>query len=324
MIIAIDETGDFNPISNKINLFVGVHIRQEAKFYNKKIEQFNKWESSVPNNLKDHKGEIKSSKLSDEFLYTFTKDVVATEPQIGITPVGIVPNQNPKHINEKHKSIQLAGINNGVLEYQKLGKPELAHTYKQFANWFRKISFTQYYKITLLGKCVFNCLRDSIIHSILNGYDHELVDLKYKIDQIFLKGLEQNSFWHELMRNQLLQFSEKEPLPCIVEWEKEKHPFYQKYHSKGYYVMNDLFIKNLNFVKSHNNFEVRIADTVCTIIHRFWNEEQNKNLYHIIKYFFNADGHIPCLLLNDFDFNYKIGQLGDNPWDSFPIFTKEG
>lgn len=76
MIIAIDETGSFNPDSKYRNFFVAVHIRQRKTLYKLKQRQFIQWESSLPKSLKNPKGEIKSSLLSDEQLIEFARNII--------------------------------------------------------------------------------------------------------------------------------------------------------------------------------------------------------------------------------------------------------
>ncbi len=314
MILAIDEYGDFRPESDKLNFFVCAHLRQDHDLYILKKQQFNDWENQIDGSYKDHKGEIKSSQLPNEILHDFLIKIIVEEPINGISPVCVKTILNPQTIVEKHKNLHLAGINNGILEYNKLGRHRQAKMYSQFANWYRKINYVQFFKILLLGKCMYKGLLNSIGHSISGEYDHELVNLRYKIDKIFLRGLEQNAFWHELMRNQLYSYSEKDPVPCLIEWKTENHPFYLKYHSGENYDFNKLFWQNTDFLDSHRHFEIRIADTISTILNRYWNTNECTELYEIIKHFFTDDGKIECVVLNDFDFNRRVGEIGTNPW----------
>ena len=314
MILAIDECGDFRPNSNMYNFYVCAHVRESEEFYQIKKDQFKRWESSIDSSLKNHKGEFKSYQLSNDKLHEFLLNVVISDPIIGITPVCVKTSLNPREVIKKHKDLHLAGINNGVLKYLKLGKKRHAMIYSQFANWYRKLSYSQFMKIILLGKCMFSALQNAIGHSISGGYDEELVDLRYLIDRIFLKGLEQNSFWHELIRNQLYAYSVKSPVPCLIEWRDNNHPFYEKYHRGDHYDLNSIFWENTKFMDSHENIEIRIADAICTILNRYWNHDDMKESYDILKYAFNADGKINSIVLKNFDFDYRIGHLSPDPW----------
>jgi hypothetical protein len=68
MIIAIDESGSFSIDSRYRSFFIAVHLRQRKTFYKLKCQQFKEWENSLPKVLKNPKGEIKSSSLSDDQL----------------------------------------------------------------------------------------------------------------------------------------------------------------------------------------------------------------------------------------------------------------
>ena len=65
-IIAIDESGSFGMGSTDRSFFIAVHIRQRKTFYKLKYCQFTEWECSLPKSLKNARGEIKSSSLSDD------------------------------------------------------------------------------------------------------------------------------------------------------------------------------------------------------------------------------------------------------------------
>ena len=59
MIIAIDESGNFNKNSNKYNLFVAAHIQSKDNSLEIKKKQFENWEKTIPVNMRDNQGEIK-------------------------------------------------------------------------------------------------------------------------------------------------------------------------------------------------------------------------------------------------------------------------
>jgi hypothetical protein len=315
MILSIDESGDFKPDSEKQNFYVCAHIRQDNDKYNNKLNQFIKWEKNIPICYKSSNGEIKSSNLPDNILEDFIVNIIVTEPIIGITPVSVITNLNPVKVIEKHKSLQLAGINQGVLGYKKIGRNKLASMYSQFANWYRKINYSQFIKIHLLGLCMYKSLKNAIIHSIIDGYDHDLINLKFYIDRIFIKGLEQNSFWHEIIRNQGYEYSIKDPLPCLTDWRECNHPFYKKYIRGDYYELNELYWENTSFMESFKYFEIRIADTICTILNRRWNYGKLLESYKLLAKAFNADRTIESMILKDFNFEYKIGLIKSSPWD---------
>jgi len=143
MIIAIDESGSFSAGSTHRSFFIAVHMRQRKTLYELKHRQFSKWEHSLPKSLKNPKGEIKSSSLSDDRLIEFARKVVCSAHFVGITPLTIRPLDNPQAVVDKHRTVNLIGIREGAKEYAALGRPELAKTYDEFGNWLQKLSYVQ-------------------------------------------------------------------------------------------------------------------------------------------------------------------------------------
>lgn len=113
MIIAIDETGGFRNGSSETSFFVATQLRQRKALHRAKLQEFAKWEATLPNSLKNHRGEIKGSRLSDAQLETFVSAVVRSYPPLLITPVGMASQRNPSAVTDKHKHVQWVGICKG-------------------------------------------------------------------------------------------------------------------------------------------------------------------------------------------------------------------
>ncbi len=314
MIIAIDETGSFAADSNKLQFFIAVHLRQRKTLYKIKQQQFTRWEVSLPRKLKNSRGEIKSSSLSDEQLFPFSREVVCSHPIIRITPQAIRPTDNPETIIDKYRAVALIGINAGVKEYNESGRISQARTYQEFSNWLKKLSYAQYLKIFVLGECIAAALVNTVGHAIAGGYDKELPNMQYLIDRDFVKEPRHNTFWHELLRNHLYHTSKRTPLPILDKWKKTGHPFLDKYMKNGYMNFNELFWKRLEFVSSHEHFEIRIADAVNTIISRYFNDRQCVKAYKLIKPYFCQDKKIHKFVLSDFDLQSYHYDPNENPW----------
>ena len=202
MIIAIDETSSFGVDSSNRSFFVAVHIRQRKTFYKEKRYNFIQWEKSLPRSLKNSKGEIKSSLLSDDQLSKFARDVVCAHYRVGITRYCIRPSKNLETIIEKYRMANLMGIRGNVKEMRELGKPEnYVKMYDDLGNWLEKLSYDRYLKILVLGACIAASLSNTIGHSITGGYDEELTRIKFMIDKDFIKEPHHNIFWHEILRN---------------------------------------------------------------------------------------------------------------------------
>ncbi len=318
MIIAIDETGSFSADSNELQFFVAIHMRQRKTLYKIKQRHFSDWESLLPSSLKNSKGEIKSSSLSDEQLFSFAKKVIGSNPIIRITPLAINPVDNPKAKIDKYRKVMLIGINEGVKGYNALGREIDAKIYQEFGNWLKKLNYAQFLKIYVLGDCIAEALVNTVGHSITGKYDNELPNIRYLIDRDFIKEPRHNSFWHELLRNQIYHSSKTNPLPLLKKWKKQGHPFLTKYMKDGYMNLNELFWKRLEFVSSHIYFEIRIADAVNTIISRYFNKHECINAYKIIKKFICKDRRVHKIILKDFDLKSYRYDPNDNPWRLSP------
>jgi|CXWL01.1.fsa_nt_gi hypothetical protein len=314
MIIAIDESGSFAEGAETRHFFAAVHLRQRRTLYKLKESQFLDWESSLPRSLKNAKGEIKGSALSDDELVEFAYGIMCADPYLGVTPFSIRPADNPKSIVDKHRAIQLVGIREGAREYLLESKPDMASRYQEFGNWFKNLSYVQYLKIVVLGECVTAAMVNAIGHSITGHYDEELTRMRFQIDRDFIKEPRHNWFWHEVLRNQLYNSSKSNPIPLLKKWKRKGHPFLEKYARNGRLDFNELFWKQCEFVTSHDHFEIRIADIVSTIVSRFFNRRRCTQAYSLVRKCFLADGKMRQLVLNDFDMNEYRHDPNDNPW----------
>jgi hypothetical protein len=133
--------------------------------------QFTEWECSLPKSLKNARGEIKSSSLSDDQLSEFARRVVCATHFVGITPLAVRPLDNPEAVVDKHRTVNLIGIREGAKEYAVLGRPELAKTYDEFGNWLQKLSYVQYLKIFVLSRCTATAMVNTVGHAITGRYD---------------------------------------------------------------------------------------------------------------------------------------------------------
>ncbi len=103
-------------------------------------------------------------------------------------------------------------------------------------------------------------------------------------------------------------------MPVLKTWLKNDHPFLKKYMSKGYIDLNELFLKQTSFVLSHKNFEIRIADSINTVLNRYFNKKGCKMAYSLLKNCILHHGKITEVILNDFDLdNWEYNPI-DNPW----------
>jgi hypothetical protein len=314
MIIAIDETGTFNESSTRLNFFIAIQIRQRKTLYRQKHDEFRSWEASIDRSLKNHKGEIKTSSLSDDQLFDFARRVMTGAVPVGITPLAIRPADNPLAVFDKHCAVKLIGIRAGVDWYRKKGRVGLGRTYEELGNWFEKLNYQQRMKILLLEKCVADSFTNAIGHSISGKYDSELTRIRFKIDKDFVREPRTEIFWRELLRNELYSRSVEHPIPVLKEWEENGHPFLDMYHKNGSFDFNLLFRKNCGFENSHEHFEIRVADAVNTIFSRFLNDRRCGRAYNLVRRCILRDGHVQQFVLRDFDLSSYRYDPSKNPF----------
>jgi hypothetical protein len=315
MIIAIDESGAFDSESPSLNFFVAAHLRQRRTLYEHKRLQFMAWERSLPSSAKNPRGEIKSTLLSDADLHKFVEKVIRPLPVVGITPYSIRGIDNPRAVVEKHREVALIGTREGVKLYAMQGKRGLAQTVEEFGNWLKNLSYNHYLKIWVLGGCIYTALVNTIGHSISGGHDiQELPRIRYKIDRDFIKEPQHLVFWRILLRNQLWSHSALDPLPVLHTWKQQNHPFLEIFGDERHAAITGIFEQRCDFLLSHEHFEIRLADTVATILNRYWNHQRCAPQYDLIVRSFLRDKRVNGIILNDFDLLSYRYDPSDNPW----------
>ena len=313
LIIAIDESGSPRAGSRDLVVFVAVHLRQRKTMFRQKQAAFADWEASLPRSLKDSKGEFKGKALNDARLAAFARSVLAPHPTIRISPVLLRPSDSPGDVVEKHRAIQAEGIRRGIEVYAGQDKAALARLYDEFSHWFNNLSYDGYMKVVMLGRCIEGSLVNAFGHAIAGRYELELTRLKYLIDRDFVREERSNAFWHEILRNQIWNQSRQNPLPMVDTW-KDDHPVIAAYTRRGRFDLNSLFVDNLHFVKSHESFEVRIADAVATILTRSLNKGECAEAASVVDRCLAGQGGIPRLVLGDVDPSTWDYDPEDNPW----------
>jgi hypothetical protein len=87
---------------------------------------------------------------------------------------------------EKHRQVALTGICEGAKEYACLGRPSLAQLYDEFEHWLKKLNYSQYLKVYILGECLAAALVNTVGHAVTGGYDEELPRMQFLIDRDFI------------------------------------------------------------------------------------------------------------------------------------------
>lgn len=279
MVTGIDETGDFDPNSGQFNYFVAVHLDQNKGRLAIKQSQFHKWESSIPDEYKTADKEIKGQKLPDKFLQSFSEEVLEIDPMPLYSVVRIRPNENPVEILEMHKELEIASIEKVIKDANEFGSHNWAEGYKQILYWYKNKNFQLLMKIKCLDQLLTMSLNRVIGYSQLKYLlDNEemtnISRLEFKVDKDFVKAQNVKIIWGELFRQFWQQHSQKYPVPLINLWSPENHPVHKvfPYDDAGKINMTSVFRERTHFLDSKEHWEIRLADLVGTILHRYQNK----------------------------------------------------
>jgi hypothetical protein len=307
MIIGIDESGNFDESSNLRHLFVAAFIESKNGKLEIKKQQFLNWEKRLPKETKNQHGEVKGNNLNQQQLLEFLGTVVIQPPFVRTACVSIVPNKNPVHIIEKHRKSEIKQIEYSHTLSSNLGtKKRNLNFLESYVKWLKKRSNRDYLKMLCLKNLLKNSFHNIIIHCIMNGRIEESLDVYYKIDKDFLT--EENIFWEHYSRRSIQNYTQKNPWPVLDTWDSE-HPFIKKYmyEADGRSVINiNLIYKNLNFLDSKENIEIRIADVIGIILNRYYNKNELKNEFDLLsKTGIVKDEHLE-LRLPDFDLEQTL------------------
>jgi len=278
MITGIDEVGDFGLGSTDLNYFVGVHIDQNQGRLGIKHSQFRLWEDVVPVKHRDN-GEVKGRLLSDELLMTFHEQVLASEPQVLVSAVGTIPNQNTKEAVTKHVGKEIDALVRVQQHHNEQGNPS-ARTYHRMLVWYKNLAGRP--DMFLKLKCLEELMRISIpyvfgyaqLQCILDGGDERnLEHLAFKIDKDYIRARDPMIYWREHLRQSLMYTRGPLEVPMLPFWTRKEAPLHRHYPLIGGQGVDlrSLFIDRLAFFESKDHWEVRMADIFATILHRIRN-----------------------------------------------------
>ena len=308
MIIAIDESGNFNPNSNEYHIFAAAHIQNRNGSLEIKKRQFENWEKTIPTSMKDKKGEIKGQKLGKVEIKNFIKNVVYQKPEIRFTYVSIIPNKNKKELINKHKQFETIQIKLKLESIRNANERKANINFvEQLSNWTNKRNEIEYLKLLCLQKCLYNGLHNTFIYCEVFNLIDELLNIEIKIDKDFISN--EDIYWKIYSLRSIQEMTKKQPLPMLNVWE-ENHPIRKKYIIKNEgFNLKIPFKDNLKFVDSKDNFEIRIVDIAAIVYNRYWNKKSGKSNFEGLKRKSAVGDEHYHLILNDFDLETEIENI---------------
>lgn len=289
MIIGIDETGDFKIGSEKKSFFIAVLLQQHKNRLEIKREQYKSWLDSISKDKINSKNEIKGSELNEDELLSFAQMVYCKEPAVIHKGMYIIPSDISEELMKEFKEVEVNSLKELVILSRKEGKIKMSEQYEKMRIWYqnsKKMHYPHYLKLLLLRKLINETFRiavgTSICLEMLDDIESEnLLNLEFKIDSDFIRAREPNLYWKELLRNEFN--NENGRIPVLDSWDRTKHPFLKKYgKGEGKLSFKSLFTEKCNFMDSHDNFEIQIADIIGIIFNRYHNRGLAKEAYEMI------------------------------------------
>lgn len=278
MIVGIDETGDFDHRSDKQNYFTAVLIDQNNNKFTIKESQFRIWESSIPADNRDQKGEAKGQKLTDKQLEEFYDQVLKPEPKVLYSVVRFNASQTSPETLLKHKEIEIKEFEQVLQYFKKEARGNWSQWYYKIIGWYKNRNYQEIIKLkcleTLIGQTLNYGFPYSQLRYILDKDEKNITNFSFKIDKDFISAKNVQIYWTELLRNFWLEFSSRNPLRLIDLPDKEEYPEMEHYKLDGKKSnFKKVFRDRTSFLPSEDHFEIRMADIIGTILHRY----QNKN-----------------------------------------------
>ncbi len=313
MIISIDESGSFNCNLGEFSLFSSIIIPTDNQHYQDIKDSYFKWESSIPTELFNSKGEIKGTELSENHFVDFVDQLFIKHDDLRFSYLIFNTVELQDSVVQKHKDIEVAMLDFSVKDFEKNNAPKKQTNYiKSIRNWISSKNLQQYLKILGLRMIINKALRYSMIYFLPNLRESEIINGSYLIDKDFIN--DQNIYWQGYFKRLLLEYTKSEPLPVVDTWDKDTHPFFKRFPIMDNNQLNlsYLFRDNMNFEDSDKYFEIRLADLCCVILFRYHNQDKYKNIFNKLKtksLAGNGDGDY--IMLRDFDFQSKLSEITD-------------
>jgi hypothetical protein len=239
-------------------------------------ELLRSWEKGVPNDSRTSGGEVKGHLVPDELLIQFIDYVMLkADPPLRYECAGVdLDPQTFAAINGQRR-LTVEQMRAGIEHYRAQGDAfrKIANRYDNMLGWWQKLTDGQLLQVLMLSHIIPPALNFAIGWSTANGFDDELGDLRFKLDEGFLStSNEKKVFWKDMLRSHLWQATKtRGALITIKEW-GDDHPFLKTFVARdlgdGKVELTPEFRERIAFYKSHETFEIRLADIIGNIVRR--------------------------------------------------------
>jgi hypothetical protein len=235
------------------------------------------WEKGIAPQFRTAGGEVKGHLVPDESLVQFIDDVMLkSDPPVRYECAGVELGQQTFTAVAGQRRHTVEQLRAGIQQYRAQGAEfrRIANRYVNMLGWWEKLPDEQLLQMLLLSHVIPPALNFAIAWSTANGFDDELGDLRFKLDEGFLSTSdERKTFWKDMLRSHLWQATRtRGGLITIKEWSND-HPFLATFVARDLgdsrVELTPEFKERIAFYKSHETFEIRLADIVGNIVRRF-------------------------------------------------------
>lgn len=271
--IGIDDVGSFTATGGRA--YIASAIVRPGRG-DETQELLRAWEKGVPPEFKTAGGEVKGHLVPEEALHQFIDEVMlASDPPLRYECAGVDLTPETFAAIEGQQAHTAEQMRAGIEMYRSQGPDfqKIANRYGNMLGWWEKLTLEQVLHITMLTHVIPTTLNFAIGWSAANEFDDELGDLRFKLDEGFISTSDEKKlFWKDMLRSHLWQATKMGGgLITIKEWDDD-HPFLKTFIDDdlgdGRVVLSPEFRNRIDFHKSHETFEVRLADVIGSIVRR--------------------------------------------------------
>lgn len=273
----IDESGSFSWHNPGVSLFVGLLLpdRSSAAVF----DRFIRWKRETIG--RSHR-ELKGAELTANQLDSFSCKVLPfSDRDPKLTVVGADTRNVSRGLLEqvrKQVGDQFEYSGKFVLKHNP-SNTRLAQQYTELAGWVRNRSIENFLWLNVLEEEILQSVQHGVAYFLEPEDDPEFESIEIVIDRSFVRRQQHISFWKELLRNGLVNRSNRGGFVIPDTWPKRDQPFMRKYRKDGIFQFNDLYQKHMRFDDSEAVLGLQVADICAHICYRHYRTDRNLKAY---------------------------------------------
>jgi hypothetical protein len=186
MHIGIDDVGRFAEGGGRAFVAAAL-VRSERRDQTRDLLRV--WEKGLPSECRTAGGEVKGHLVPEGSLLQFVDEVMLpSDPPIRYECAGVELGPETFAAIEGQKAHTAEQMRTGIEMYRARGDVfrQIANRYQNMLGWWEKLTNEQILQIMMLTHIIPTTLNFAIGWSVAGGFDEELGDLRFKLDEGFL------------------------------------------------------------------------------------------------------------------------------------------